>query len=96
MLIPAPMGTSFGEKCSIVIYLQNHWFTENPFLRFPWDVLVCGIPGDMAETEGKDLLSGTDEIQKYCTFREHFDFAHIEVCQPESDTVIKRSEFPKV
>lgn len=57
---------------------------------------MLSIPGDVAETEARDLLSGTDEIQKYCTFREHFDFALIEVCQPKSDMVIRRSEFSKM
>lgn len=99
MLNPAPMGTSSREKCSNLISLQNHWVTENPFLRFPWDVLICCIPVtpvDVAETEGMDLLSGTNEIQKYCTFREHFDFAHIEVCRPQSDTVMRRFFFQNV
>lgn len=62
-------------------------------------MLVCCIPVtpvDVAETEGKDLLSGTNEIQKYCTFREHFDFAHNEVCQPKSDMVIRRIFFSKM
>lgn len=62
-------------------------------------MLECCIPvtaGDVAETEGKDLLLGTNEIQNYCTFREHFDFAHIEVCQPKSEMVIRGSEFSKM